>query len=484
MNSRRYFLNKLATASSMLVGGIKFGRSLMGQQIPARGERKKMPAEMEKGRSQEVRLMILDPGHFHASLVQKSMYPRVSPVVHVYAPEGMELKDYLNRIEGFNSRNENPTHWEEKIYAGPDFLRKLLKERPGNVMVTAGNNQRKTEYIKACVDAGIHVFSDKPMCIDRNGFELLKAAFESAQKNKVLLYDIMTERFEITTILQKELMHLPDIFGQMEPGSIDSPSVTKESVHHFYKIVSGKPVQRPGWFVDVRQQGEGIVDVSTHLVDLVMWECYPNQIIRYQSEIKILKARRWPTLISREQYSKMTGLSEFAEFLQGCINPEGQFPCYSNGEIFFRLKGIHAKVSVTWNFEAPPGGGDTHYSIIRGTKANIIIEQGARQNYRPELYCEVASQGKKEILDETLKKNMDQMQKKYPGIGVEPQGERWHILIPERYRFGHEAHFGQVMENYLKYLQAGNLPGWEVPNMIAKYYTTTQALEMALKESQ
>ena len=34
-------------------------------------------------------------------------------------------------------------------------------------------------------------------------------------------------------------------------------------------------------------------------------------------------------------------------------------------------------------------------------------------------------------------------------------------------------------EKYLKYLVDGKLPEWEVPNMIAKYYVTTKALEMA-----
>ena len=37
------------------------------------------------------------------------------------------------------------------------------------------------------------------MVIDTRGFEKLKKAFEIAQR-KVLLYDIMTERFEINTI--------------------------------------------------------------------------------------------------------------------------------------------------------------------------------------------------------------------------------------------------------------------------------------------
>ena len=52
--------------------------------------------------------------------------------------------------------------------------------------------------------------------------------------------------------------------------------MVKESVHHFYKIVSGSPVIRPAWFFDTSQQGEGIVDVTTHLVDLIQWGCFPD----------------------------------------------------------------------------------------------------------------------------------------------------------------------------------------------------------------
>ena len=52
------------------------------------------------------------------------------------------------------------------------------------------------------------------------------------------------------------------------------------------------------------------------------------------------------------------------------------------------------------------------------------------------------------------------------------------MTSPGTYRVGHEAHFGQVMQKYLGYLADKTLPDWEVPNMIAKYYTTTQALKL------
>ena len=45
-----------------------------------------------------VRLLTLDPGHFHAGLVQKFMYPQVDPVAHVYAPAGPDLQEHLKRI--------------------------------------------------------------------------------------------------------------------------------------------------------------------------------------------------------------------------------------------------------------------------------------------------------------------------------------------------------------------------------------------------
>ncbi len=46
-------------------------------------------AEKEEGKIKDaavdgkVKFMILNPGHYHAALVQKSMYDRVAPIAHV-----------------------------------------------------------------------------------------------------------------------------------------------------------------------------------------------------------------------------------------------------------------------------------------------------------------------------------------------------------------------------------------------------------------
>lgn len=443
---------------------------------------KKEEAKMDfTGAKGEVRLMTLDPGHFHSALVQKTMYEQVSPTAYVFAGKGPDVEGHLKRIEGFNTRGDNPTSWEEVVYTGDDFLERMLKEKPGNVVVLAGNNRRKTEYIKACVEAGLNVLSDKPMCIDSNGFALLTEVFDLAEKNGVLLYDIMTERASISTILQKELANNKEVFGQLRKGSVDDPAVVKESVHHFFKYVSGNPIKRPGWYLDTTQQGEGIVDVSTHLVDIIMWECFPGQVIDYNKDIEMKRAKRWPTMLTRQQYEKVTKLKDFPEFLKGSLNDEGVLACYANGEMVYSLKGVYCKVSVVWNFEAPAGGKDTHYSVIRGSKADIVVRQGKEQNYRPELYVEPAVGVDKEQLAKAMQKAAVWLEEKYPGVELKQEGDMWRVMIPDKYRIGHEAHFGKVAERYLKYLVDGKLPEWEVPNMKAKYFTTTQALEFASK---
>ncbi len=252
-----------------------------------------------------------------------------------------------------------------------------------------------------------------------------------------------------------------------------------ESVHHFFKYVSGNPIKRPGWYMDTNQEGEGIVDVTTHLLDLVAWQCFPEVAIDYKKDIELVSAKRWPTMVAKAQYQKVTHLDEFIPELKAKLDDQGLLPCYANGEINYRIKGIHAQVRVQWKYQAPEGAKDTHYGIARGTKADIVIRQGQEQNYRPEIYVEPTSRANTRSLSRTLPQAVDQLQGKYPGIHLEKATRGWQIIIPDTYRIGHEAHFRQVTERYLRYLVDRKLPDWEIPNMKAKYFITTTALDMA-----
>jgi hypothetical protein len=178
-------------------------------------------------------------------------------------------------------------------------------------------------------------------------------------------------------------------------------------------------------------------------------------------------------------FASVTGLDAFPAYLEKDI-VDGKLHAFSNGAFTYSIRGVHARVSVIWNYKAPEGTGDTHYSIMRGSKANLVIRQGEAEGFVPTLYIEAVSDA--DIAEAAGTAVNQSLQQKYAGISLVPVSEGiWKVEIPDKYRIGHEAHFGQVTDRYLEYLEQGELPGWEVPNMIAKYYTTTAAFTKALQ---
>lgn len=262
----------------------------------------------------------------------------------------------------------------------------------------------------------------------------------------------------------------------MVDGTLEEPAISKESVHHFFKYVSGQPLVRPPWFFDVNEEGDGIVDVTTHLVDLVQWEAFPSEILD-STDISMLSAKRWPTILTNSEFKKVTGLESFPTYLEKDI-VDNKLNVFCNGEMNYKIRGKHAKVSVIWNYRAPEGTGDTHYSIMRGTKSNLIIKQGKAEDFKPTLYIEVLDELNFEKgLGNALSNEITEL---FPGTTADKLSNSiWRINIPDEFKIGHEAHFAQVTQNYLDYLKAGELPKWEIPNMITKYYTTTEAYKMA-----
>jgi len=461
------------THRSLIAGTL----ALLGMTIQQSCQSPTQESSTPAADSAAVRLITLDPGHFHAALVQKSAYPEIDSVVHVYAPGGAELDAHLALVKQYNERAENPTHWKEEVYTGADYLDKMLADKKGNVVVLAGNNRQKTAYISRSIEAGINVLGDKPMVITAAEFGNLEQAFTNAAAKKVLLYDIMTERSEITNSLQKELAHIPTVFGEQQKGTAANPGVVIESVHFFYKFVSGKALTRPSWFFDPTQQGDAIADVGTHLIDLVQWECFPDTVLDYKKDITINSARIWPTPVTLSQFAAVTKKDSFPDFLKQYVVKDTILQTHANGEANYTLKGVHVKVTARWDYKAPEGSGDTHYSLLKGSLANLEIKQGKEENYQPTLYVNPVKNDT--AYAQALQAALAQLQGKYAGISLEKAGKGYKIVIPQSFKVGHEAHFAQVMQRYLQYLKDGKLPEWEVPGMLAKYYTATKALEMA-----
>ena len=63
---------------------------------------------------------------------------------------------------------------------------------------------------------------------------------------------------------------------------------------------------------------------------------------------------------------------------------------------------------------------------------------------------------------------------------MEESGGDIRIVIPDRFRVSHEAHFAQVTGLFLGYLKnPKTVPAWEKTNMRAKYTVTTEGVELS-----
>jgi predicted dehydrogenase len=427
----------------------------------------------------DVRLMTVDPGHFHAALVQKEMYPGVSERVDVYAPMGTDLTEHLNRIAAFNKRSERPTTWDVQVHTGPDFFQRMLRERPGNVVILSGRNRGKIAQIGESVNAGLHVLADKPWILKSDDLPMVAAALAAADAKGVVAYDIMTERFEATNSLQRALVNDKATFGDLLSGTAEEPAVYMESVHYLKKVVAGAPNIRPPWFFDTAEQGEGFNDIGTHLVDLVQWTLFPEQAIDASSDIRVLSAQRWPTTISEPDFRSVTNEARFPQSLSASVK-DGTLEYFCNTLVSYTLRGNHIKLNVIWDWEPPAGGGDTHFAVYRGTRARIEVRQIRADRYLPELFVVPAGAALKPQVLAAVTAKIEALKKDYPGLAVEDRGSELRIRIPDALRVGHEAHFAQVTASFLKYLRdRRTLPAWERPNMLAKYYVTTKGTELS-----
>ena len=406
---------------------------------------------------QDLSLITLDPAHFHAALVQKEMYAGVSPNVAVYAPLGLDLTEHLARVARFNQRATEPTTWELDIHTGADCLERMLREqKPGSVVILSGRNRVKIERIERSVAGGFHVLADKPWILRSEDLPRVASALDKADESGVIACDIMTERYEITSMLHRELVNTPAIFGEIVKRTSDEPAVWMDSMHRLLKTVAGVPMQRPVEFFDINEQGEALNDVGTHLVDLAQWIVFPDQALDYRTDIEMLAARRWPTVLSAEHWKRVTGTAR-----------EGSFDYYGNNFVSYTVRGVHVQMNVRWDLE---GVSDTYVARIRGTKSSIEVRQGEAENFRPEVYVVPNAASLRDEVLAALRAKVE----------VEERGEELRVVIPDALRVSHEEHFAQVTRQFFEYLKnPKSLPAWEKPNMLAKYYVSTKGVEMA-----
>jgi predicted dehydrogenase len=417
-------------------------------------------------------LLFYEPGHFHAALTLRSRNRRVASDVYLYAHPGPDREAFLGLVEAFNRREKNPTQWRLHVHESDDPLSDLIEERRGDVVVLAGRNSHKLATIARLHEAGFNVLADKPWLTSSAALRDLRLATAGPP----LAMDIMTERYEILARLRQRVVSRARLFGELIRDA-EHPAIEIASLHHLYKRVNGKPLRRPWWYYDAGIQGDGLVDIQSHLTDQVQWMVSGEGSGDSEQAPIVHRARRWTTPVSLDLYRDSTGQPEFPDALRGHIDDHVlALPC--NGEIEYSLKGVRIRQRAEWGQREPPGSGDLHPCVIRGTRCHLLVRHGPETGNVAELHLE--PRGNFDI-EPALSDAISDWQGDFPGLGVEVENKGYKLMIPEALRTTHESHFAMVLESFLDYLDAGQWPRWLIPAIRMRYSLLARAREFALR---
>ena len=411
-------------------------------------------------------LLFLEPGHFHAALTLRAANPRLDPTIHLYARPGPERDAFLALVRSFNDRPDEPTGWDVRVHEAADPERALVEERRGDIVVLAGRNRPKLGAIARLHAAGLHVLADKPWLTDGAALPDL----ERATAGWPLAMDIMTFRHEVVAGLAQKIAAEPELFGALDMQA-DEPAIDIQSVHHLLKVVNGAPLRRPAWYYDTRIQGDGLVDIQSHMADQAQWILGDGPGFSFERDYELEDARRWSTPVPRELFRASTGLDDFPEALAPQLDA-GVLHLACNGEIRYRLRGATVRQRAEWGQREPEGGGDAHRTTVRGERATVVARRGPETGFRGELH--VAPQEPGPDFEARLSEKLAAWE---PGLSYRPSPLGREIVIPAALHTPHEAHFAMVLDDFLDRLDAGEWPAALAARIRARYTLLARARE-------
>jgi Putative oxidoreductase C terminal domain len=281
-----------------------------------------------------------------------------------------------------------------------------------------------------------------------------------------LAMDLMTVRHSLRAQLIAQVVHTPELFGTFVTHESAAPAIDIASVHHLYKRVNGRPLQRPAWYYDTTVQGDGVVDVQSHMVEQAQWWVLGDAEGDGARDIVLDSVRSWTTPVPLALFHESTGLDAYPEALQPSVR-DGVLQYACNSEIRYRLRGVSVRQTAEWRQREPEGAGDLHRLTIRGSRCHVLVRQDEGTGYKAMLHLvPVASVALESLLPTVLA----QWQEHFPGLTGEPSSLGACLRLPPALDGGHESQFALVLNAFLDHLDRGTWPQ-ALPARIRMRYT-------------
>jgi predicted dehydrogenase len=157
---------------------------------------------------------------------------------------------------------------DRHCFGGLDAYRKLLESGVDVALLTTTPHFRP-QHLEACIDAGVHVFAEKPMAVDAPGARRVLAAGEKARQKKLSFVSGFQTRYSasareaVQRVQAGEIGDIVSIEGVYNVGPLWHRGRQPEWTEMEFQVRN--------WYYFTWLSGDHFVEQHVHFVDFAAW---------------------------------------------------------------------------------------------------------------------------------------------------------------------------------------------------------------------
>ena len=252
--ARRGFLKVGTAASASVVAALASNRPLRG-------------AEPQNNSEEPVRIGLVGAGGRGAGAINDSL--TINENVTLSAIADLEERKLESVLKGTAKRHEGKVDVaEHKMHSGIDAYRRILDDPDIDVLFATPPGFRP-QYVAEAVDAGKHVFAEKPTCVDPAGYKICLSAHEQAEKNGTAI--VTGTQYRRQTNYMEAIKKLHE--GMI--GDIIAATMRYCSSGIWFRNrqpdMSDTQYQVYNWMHHIWLSGDQIAEQAVHNIDTMNW---------------------------------------------------------------------------------------------------------------------------------------------------------------------------------------------------------------------
>ncbi len=253
--SRRSFLKSTTVVTAAAVASQAIVAPAVHSQEPAKD-------------LQPLRIALVGAGGRGAGAVDDSL--SINEGIELVAIADMDAKVAASVRDAMSKRHPGKVNVaDEHLYEGMDSYKRILDDKSIDVVLMATPPGFRPRYVRDAVDAGKHVFAEKPSCVDPAGFKICVETHKKAEANGTAI---------VTGTQYRRQTSFIEAIKRIQDGAIgDIVAATSRYCANgiWYRPrrdgMSDTEYQIHNWMHFVWLSGDQIAEQAVHNIDAMNW---------------------------------------------------------------------------------------------------------------------------------------------------------------------------------------------------------------------